>query len=269
MTTKTFPLTGPIELNARLSHGSLLVQAEDDLTEATVTLTARVKSSDIVDRVTVQLRGSTLHINAPRQGGIFDLPFLGGRRERESVDIIVTVPSGTPVKAASFTADVTVRGRCGTADVASGAADIHFDHVDGDLRLRYGSGQCHVEQVSGSVQARSGSGQASFGRIDGSLSSGCGSGRLDVASIRGAVRSRAGSGDVALGAVYDDVDVASGSGGLSIGLPAGRPARLDVTTGSGRVESDLPIEDRPSGTGRPLTIRARTGSGDIRLFRVP
>jgi hypothetical protein len=61
--------------------------------------------------------------------------------------------------------------------------------------------------------------------------------------------------------------VARGSGSIAIGLPAGQPARLDVTTGSGRVDSDLPIEDSPATQHNPITVRARTGSGNVRLFR--
>jgi hypothetical protein len=270
MSTQTFPLTGPINLQARVSHGTLVVNAQDDLTEAVVTLTPRSTDSDILDRMVVELRGPTLFVTAPRQGGILDLPIFGGRREKDAVDITVTVPSGTAVKASSYTADITVHGRCGGADLASGASDISVEHVDGDLRIRYGSGNCSAERVDGSVTSRSGSGKARFGTISGSLNAGCGSGDLEADSVRGSVHARSGSGGSRIGAAYGDVDLGSGSGSMSIGLPAGYPARLDVTTGSGRVTSDLPIEDTPATSltkAEPLTIRARTGSGDIRLFR--
>lgn len=266
MTTKTFPLTGPINLHARIGRGSLIVQAQDGLAEARVTITARTKGADVADRVEVSLTGPTLTVQAPREGGVFDLPFFGNR-SRDAVDIQIEVPSGTAVKLATFSADITVRGRIGGADVASGSASIEIEQVDGDLRLRYGSGSCTVARVTGSVQSRSGSGTARFGEIDGDLSCGCGSGELDVRVVHGAVRSRSGSGSASLHSVYGDVDLASGSGPMSIGLPAGRPAQLDVTTGSGRVNSELPIEDAPTSKQHSITVRARTGSGNIRLFR--
>lgn len=266
MTTRTFPLNGPINLQARLGHGSITVHAEDDLAEASVTLTALSKGSDIVDRIAVDMSGRTLSIIAPRKGGVFDLPFFGNHG-REAVDVVVTVPTRTATKITVFTADVTVRGRIGGADIASGASRIDLDCVDGDLRLRYGSGTCTVAEVTGAVEARSGAGSARFGRIGGSLTSGCGSGELEVDAVHGRVRSRSGSGSASLGAVYDDVDLASGSGPVRIGLPAGQRARLDLTTGSGEVDSDLPISSAPLRKGRAITVRARTGSGDIRLFR--
>ena len=67
--------------------------------------------------------------------------------------------------------------------------------------------------------------------------------------------------------MYGDVDLASGSGAVSIGLPGGVTARLDVTTGSGNVRTDLPIADAAEVVRGAITVRARTGSGDVRLFR--
>ena len=264
MTTKTFPITGPISLVGRIGHGSFRVSEVDDLTEAVVTLTPRGVGSEILDRTTVELRGSVLMISSPRQGGIFDL--FGGRN-RDAIDVEVTVPSATPVKVGSFTATVAITGRCGTADIAAGAAEVTADWVDGDLRLRSGSGTCRVERVSGAVQARCGSGTTSFGEVGGALSFNCGTGRLDVTTVRGAVRFRTGSGGASLEEIHCDVDLASGSGELRIGVAAGLSARLDLTTGSGQVDSQLPISQSGAGAGRPITIRARTGSGDVHLFR--
>jgi hypothetical protein len=263
MTTKTFAITKPISLVGRIGHGSFRVTALDGLTEATVTFTARSEPSEILDRTTVELRGTTLQISSPRQGGLFDL-FRG--RTSDAIDVEVTVPSGTPLKISSFTADVTLTGRCGDADIASGSSEVNADFVDGQLRLRYGSGTCQVERVSGSVQTRSGSGTARFGEVGGALTSDCGTGRLEVGTAHSAVRFRAGSGGATLGAIYGDVDLASGSGELRIGVPAGVSARLDLTTGSGRVDPQLPISQKSAG-GRAITIRARTGSGDVHLFR--
>ncbi len=268
MPTTTFPLSGPTDLELRVGSGSLTVQAREGLTEASVTLEPRVADSDIVDRTVVEMRGSTLCVISPRQGGIFDLPILGGRRhDRNAMDVTVAVPSGSDVKATTFTADITVDGRCGSADIASGNAAISLDDVDGDLRLRYGSSACQVGRVRGSVELRSGSGDLRCGEIGQELSAMRGSGALEVAAVHGPVRTRSGSGSTTLGEVHGNVDIASGAGALTIGIPAGRPAKLDLTTGSGRVDSDMPLDEKPASAGEAITIRARTGSGDIRLFR--
>jgi hypothetical protein len=266
MTVKTFPLTGPINLSVRLGHGSLVVHCVEDLTEAKVELTARPGAEDYVDRVTVEMSGPTLTVHAPRQGGVFDL--LGDMwRKHAGVDVAVTVPSGTAMKLSTYTAGVRVEGRSGGADVATGAADVQLEQVDGDLRLRSGSARTSVGEVRGSVLVRSGAGDAHFGDIAGNLQSMCGSGLLEARLVRGNARVRTGAGEARLGAVYGNVDLASGSGPMSVGLPTGVTARLDLQTGSGRVTSELPIGEKPASSHGAITVRARTGSGDVRLFR--
>jgi hypothetical protein len=265
MTTRTFPVNSPIDLVGRIGHGSFRVDARDGLTEATVELSGETAT---LDRTTVELRGSTLVVSLPRQGGIFDMSFLGrGARGRDALDVVVTVPTGTPVKVSTYTADITTTGRVGSADLASGVATIKVEDVDGDLRLRVGSGSTDVRFVRGSVQSRAGSGSGRFGEVGGELSSACGSGDITVELAHGRVRTRAGSGDAVIHAAHGDVDFVSGSGNVTLGLPAGRSARLDVTTGSGRVESEMPVESKATSDGPPVQVRIRTGSGDVRLVR--
>lgn len=262
----TFPLTESVNLVVKLGHGSVVVNAVDELREAVVKLSPRDPSGDVLDRFTVELRGSTLLVSGPRQGGLLDL-ISGWRRDREAVDIVIEVPTGTPVKVASASADVTGTGRCGSADVAIGAANVTFDAVAGDFRLRCGSGETHVHTVSGGAQVRAGSGSAHFGDVGGVLECGFGSGQVSAAAVRGGVRVRGGAGSADVGATYGDVDIAFGSGPIRVGLPAGTPARVDVTSGSGHVHSDLAVEKTPTTNGEPISVRARTGSGDVHLTR--
>jgi hypothetical protein len=264
MPVTTIPLSGPIDVVVRLGRGSLTVRTRDDATEAVVHLTPRGTGDDVLDRFTVDLEGHTLSVLGPRQGGLPDL--LGGRR-RDSVDVVLEVPVGTALKLSTVDADVVVTGRCGRADVATGSATITLDTVDGDLRLRYGSGDSRVNAVRGAATVKSGSGSARFGEVGGDLHCQFGSGSLDVTVARGSLHSRAGSGHVSVGAAHADVDVASGSGGVTLGVPAGVAAKFDVMTGSGRLRSDLPVADAPVAGARPITIRARTGSGDVHLVR--
>lgn len=270
MTTKTFALSGPIELSCRLSSGAITVHADDGVTEAKVVVTTRDGRSDYLDRTTVELQGSTLVVHGPKpRGPLFDLPVFTGRfGERDAVDAEITVPAGTPMKIASWGADVVVKGRAGTTDIMSGSTTTEIDDVDGDLRLRYGSGPARAHRVTGSVVVRAGSSSLTFGDVAGAIEIGCGSGSLEVGAAGGRVRMRTGTGQATIGAASGDVDFTSGSGGLSVGLRRGQPARLDVVTGAGHLRSDLPVGDAPpQSTARAITIKARTGSGDVRIFR--
>lgn len=264
---KSFPVSGPIGLHVRIAHGAVTVETVDDLTDASVQIETDKHGAALLAETLVEMRESTLVVHAPRQGGIWDLPLFGGLRSGKGLDVKVVVPSGSDVKIATFDAPIRIPGRVGDADLAFGSAEAAVREVDGDLRLRFGSGTAKAVQVRGSVQLRSGSGDAQLGEVHGDLNCGCGSGDLQVRVAHGSVRSRCGSGDARLNEVYGDVDVVSGSGGLEIGLPTGVAAKLDVHTGSGRVRSDLPIEDNPRDAKTKITVRARTGSGDVRLFR--
>jgi len=266
MPTQTFPLSGPIELTVRIAHGAVFVDTEDGLAEAQVRLEPGKNADDLLAETTVDFTGRTLNVSAPRPGGLFDLPMFG-RRGGKSLEVHVRVPSGTPVKISTFTAPITIGGRVGRADLAFGSADVGVRHVDGDLRLRYGNGSAKVVQVTGSVHVRSGSGSARFGEIGGELMAGCGNGDVQARVVHGRVHCRCGSGTVLLGEIHGDVDVASGSGDLTVGLPAGCSVRLDVHAGGGRVDSDLPIEDGPRSPQRTISLRARTGSGNVHLVR--
>jgi hypothetical protein len=270
VTTTTFPLSGPIELSCRLGFGAITVHADEGITEAKVVVTARDANSDYAERITVELSGSTLVVHGPKpRGPLFDLPMFAGRfGERDAIDADITVPAGTPVKIASWGADVVIKGRAGTTDIASGSTTTELDDVDGDLRLRYGSGPARARRVSGSVVVRAGSSSVTLGAVAGSIEIGCGSGSLEVATAGGRVRMRTGTGQATIGAAGGDVDFTSGSGGLSVGLRRGQPARVDVVTGAGQLRSDIAVEDvPPANSERAITIKARTGSGDVRIFR--
>jgi hypothetical protein len=260
-----FPLDGPINLTVRFGHGSVHVQATDDCTEALVRLTARRPDNEVLDRIAVELRGPNLAVVAPRQGGLSDV-FGGFQRDRDAVDAEITVPSGTAMNLVTASADLTVTGRSGSADVVAGSADVDIDTVDGELLLRTGSANVRVHVVTGDVVSRSGSGNVSLGETGGTVQAGSGSGDLRIETAHGPVRSKTGSGDARIECAFGDIDRTAGSGRLRVGLPKGVSARVDVKTGSGRVRSDLPIEDAPA-SSTEITVRARTGSGDIELHR--
>ncbi len=263
--TRTFPVTGPITLAVRMGHGSLTVAARDDLPEATVTLSG---DPDLLDKVVVELRGDALAVVTPRQGGLADL--IGGwRRDRDAVHVVVEVPTGTVARLATATADITVTGRIGAADISTGHATIDVAAVAGDLRLRYGNGDTRVGDVTGSVQLKAGRVDAQFGEIGGSLACGFGSGSLAARQVRGDLHARAGSGSTSVDAAYGNIDLATGSGSLTVGIPDGVSVRLDVRTGAGALHSDLPVEQAPRDGARKITLRAQTGKGDVRLVRAP
>src|SRR5580765_5722333 len=176
MTISRFPLDDLVDLQVRIGFGSVLVEAVDDLTEATVEVSGRED-----ENLVVELSAGTLIVRAPRQGGLpsfFGRPGSQGRREAH--DVQVRVPAGTPVQVMTFTAPIRVRGRCGNADLAFGSSDATLEQVDGDLRLRFGNGSARAVEVSGDVEVRSGNGHVELGDVGGRVNSGTGNGNLAV-----------------------------------------------------------------------------------------
>lgn len=285
--TRTFSLgqLTTLALHARLGIGEVVVECVDDLDEAVVTLTPRTAGSRAAADTTIALRGDLLSITAPKPAG------MGGflNRGRDRVDVTVVVPSATPLTLGSYAGSITVHGRCGSVDINTGSTTVTLDEVDGSLRLRCGDGTCWVESVRGSVAVRTGSGSVSVGEVDDSVVCTTGSGALEIGNARGSVRMRTGSGPAQVGSAQGDVDLTTGSGDIHIGIPSGVTARLDLNTGSGRVDSELDVSavepsgsdrsDRPSSSSSApagatslrtivrTSVRARTGSGDIRLVR--
>jgi hypothetical protein len=264
---RTFPVTGPLHLDVKVGIGSVTVRARDDLTEAVVTVTPRRPQYEynLAERIRIDMHGSTLVVHAAKLGGVLDL--IGGGMSRAAVDVDLLVPSGTATKIVSYGADIAVEGRTGNTDIAAGSSRTELDFVDGDLRLRYGSGPARVARVAGTAEIKSASGTVRLGDLGHRLVMACGSGNLEVDVAHGPVSLRAGSGQADIGGAEGDVDLVTGSGGLTVGLRPGQVARLDVTTGSGQLLTDLPVTDSAPADGRPITIRARTGSGDVRITR--
>jgi Putative adhesin len=265
MSTQTFPLDGPIDLFVRIGHGSVTVETRDDLNEASVDIQPLDQGVAALPIAAVR-RGTTLHVAGPREGALFELGMFGGRG-RSAVDVRVVVPTHTAVKITTVDATIRVAGCVDGADIAFGRGQANLDLVNGDLRLRFGQGKARIECVAGSVEIRSGHGQVDLGEVTGDVRGGTGSGDVHVAVARGAVTLRCGTGNALLDEVHGDVDLTSGSGDLKVGLPAGVNARLQARTGSGRVRSDLPVDDAPSTSGATIDLRTRTGHGDVRIFR--
>lgn len=268
MIDKSFPLSSKMNLDCRFSTGSLTVRAQDNLTEARVTVAARADER-ILEHFQVELSGRTIVVREQRERGGSFFENLFGRGNDNGVDVVVELPAGSDVSAVVHSADIQMHGRVGSADIGSGSSSVELDEVDGDLRVRGGSGDVWVRRVLGASNLRGGSGKVRIGEAGKDINVGLGSGDLAIGAAHGRVRMRSGSGGTVIGLAEGDVDVVSGSGAVTIGLSAGQPARLDVLTGSGRLHTAMPLQDRAPSAAKlvPITVRARTGAGDVTIQR--
>lgn len=272
----TFTAEGPISLSVEQRSGALVVTAADT-TAITVELRpAGHDGDDLAQRTTVDFRPGALRIEVPRSFSVL------GRSA--AVDIVVTVPALSTVKADSGSGDIRLDGRFADVAAHAGSGDIAVD-TGADLQLTTGSGDVYVSECA-AAKVRTGSGEIRLGTAGGpvELQSGSGGieveqplhdGRLSAASgdirvdtVEGQVELKTASGDVTVHrAVEGELRARTASGEVAVGIVAGTAAKLDVSSVSGSIRSELDQADAPAATDRTLLLTASTVSGSVRLHR--
>jgi hypothetical protein len=211
-------------------------------------------------------------------------------------DVTVAVPVGQRLDVHLVAGDASATNVDGDLKLDVDAATITTERTRGRLAVDAGSGRVRINGARGEIDLDVGSGdvevrdvEAGRFRVDGGsgdligtnvsatsvdLDVGSGATRLARLSTR-QLKVDAGSGAVDLDFVgdVDDVRVDSGSGSITLRIPPALGAALDIDTGSGGIESEIPIQitrrERDHLTGQIGDGRGRIvvdgGSGTVRL----
>jgi hypothetical protein len=232
----------------------------------------------------------------------------GGRRVRISgagsgleahAVLRVEVPEGRDVAVFVGAGGIVARQVDGSLELDTRAGSIVAEGIGGVVNADTGSGDIRLSDIVGSVLADTGSGDITLAGIDGEtveadtgsgriegrgvradrISFDTGSGRIEVEGLEARVaRVDTGSGRVNLGFVGDvrDLAVDTGSGSVTIRFATAVDAEIEIDTGSGGIDVDLPDTVRrgggrtswegTAGSGRG-SIEIDTGSGSVRLLR--
>ena len=274
VSTSQFGDVGPLKLYVENAKGTVEVTALET-TEAGV---------DIVgpdaDEVRVDLVGDELSVVVPQHRG----GFRGGDRRYQ---IQVTVPLDSQLTTKLGSADLTCRGRLGTASVRSGSGDVSIEHLGDSALFETGSGDVRIQHAAEALRVKSGSGDVSVAHAGGEVSVSTGSGDVEIGDAEAAVSVKTGSGDLKVGHARTHVSLSSGSGDLvvdqvtagrvqlkgassdlRVGIPSGVPVWTDITTVSGAVHSTLESAGQPEPGADFVEVRAKTVSGDVALRQV-
>jgi len=197
-----------------------------------------------------------------------------------SVDYEITVPADTSIRAHSGSGDQTVEGTRGNAEIETGSGDVKLSNLNGDVRLQTGSGDVRARDISGSVRGGAGSGDIEVDETgQGEVDLHTGSGNVNVRGLQGAFHGEAGSGDItAEGTQGGTWEIRTGSGNVHVRLPGNAAFDADISTSSGTIDVNSPIEMTVQGRiqehhrqihgkvrgGGPL-LSVRTGSGDVHI----
>jgi hypothetical protein len=177
--------------------------------------------------------------------------------------VTVTAPAGSQLKIRAGSADVKTTGAAGRADVATGSGDVALERADGAVTVRTGSGAITLGPTLAGLQVRSGSGDVEASSVAGSATLATGTGAIWLGVVAGEVLARSGSGDMSVAeAASGSLELITGSGEVRVGIRSGIAAEVELSSGAGKVSSELDLATTPPEGDVPLRIRARTGSGD-------
>lgn len=215
-------------------------------------------------------------------------------------DLVIGVPKGQAVVVHLGVGGVAVANVDGDLRVDCAAGGVEAEGTRGHLSIDTGSGGVEVKNAMGMVDIDTGSGGVSVSDFTGrELSVDTGSGSVRLATVKADARISVDTGSgrveaigvrtpkldidtgsggvlVQLAATVDDLMIDTGSGSVTVEAPSTLDARITLSTGSGGLDVDFPLQslnrDDDSltgtigrGTGR---VVIETGSGRIRLTKV-
>ncbi len=226
-----------------------------------------------------------------------------------------------PIEFTTGSGDIEVSGGAGAVTLSTGSGDVAILERAGEITVHTGHGDVELTRCQGGARLELGSGDVAVSECAGALAVKSGHGDVEVVRARGqAVRIEARHGDVALeggaiaslhvqlgsGNVSSDATLAApaghagaagadaggdlapgrylvetGEGDVSFEVPRDLPLRVEIVTGGGDVESDVPLVSvrRPGprsaarrfvgatagGDGERIDVTLKTGSGDVVL----
>lgn len=274
---RTLQVSGPVDLEVLTHSGDVTVRAG---ASGTVSIHGKIYVGDrwfggrreddvqaIEKNPPIRQDGNSIHIDYVDYHNI-------------SVDYEITVPANTAVRTHSGSGDQTLEGTKGSADITTGSGDVKMRGVTGQIHLQTGSGDVRAQEIAGSVRGQTGSGDIEIAEVGaGDIDLHTGSGNIISHGVQGEFRGETGSGDVtAEGSQSGTWDIRTGSGNVHVRLPANAAFDADISSSSGSVNVNSPIEMTVQGRigdahksihgkvrgGGPL-LRVHTGSGDIHI----
>jgi DUF4097 and DUF4098 domain-containing protein YvlB len=231
-------VTSNPSVDVRLTAGRVMVRADADEPGVSVASVRAKLASDsravsAAASVSITHDGDHVAVRVPEPPG-------RGRAPQVLVEIVVA--PGTDVTCEAGEAELVCAGRVGSLTARSSSGSVHADEVAGPLDLRTGRGPVTVHQCLAGGQVA------------------VADATLIIRAVEGPINILGRSGDVHVWWLAAPANVSTSTGNVRVGWASGRPARLALTSGTGRVEAG--VRDDP-GAADVLTVS--TISGDIRV----
>jgi DUF4097 and DUF4098 domain-containing protein YvlB len=188
-------------------------------------------------------------------------------------EVRISCPPGSDLDLEGGSTDVRADGELGEVAVRTASGDVRVQSAARELDVKTASGDITVATAASRAALVTVSGDVEVERTDASLTARSVSGDLVVGRSAGALGVSTTSGDVDVKAVVDgDVRVQTVSGDVRIGIAKGTRTWIDAGSVSGRLESELGLEDAepPPADEREdavVPLHVKTVSGDVSVVR--
>jgi hypothetical protein len=265
--TPTHGATPDIEV--RNPAGSVRITAVEGAEELSIRVEALDEAAEqLLDRVDIDVSPATPGAVGSRIRVRVMVPDKRLSFRTPAFAVEVSTPAGAAARIAVASADVELRGRMDRLDLTSASGETTVESCT-ELQLRSASGDARVGVVTGAATIGSASGDLRLESAGHGLQVRTASGDVSVGYAAGEISISTASGDVSLAAVgAGRVQLKSVSGDTTIGVVPGLRVWLDLSSVSGRMDSQL-VDDDTVATEGPaqLSLSLRSVSGDLRLRR--
>ncbi len=220
----------------------------------------------------IQVTGTntgTVSVNAIRQGRDKDAVEVIDESTADHVSLKVQYPRGGNFDASvKFIVQVPTSNHYKFDKLSAASGDIEVSNAAGELTASTASGDVTVSQFLGNTVINTASGDTKINNVQGDVQANSASGDLTILGVAGLVSARTASGDITveLSRVEGSGEMrfASASGDVSVTVPGGIGAQVQMSTGSGNIKSDFPINVEDT-QGRGKKASASLGNGAVTL----
>jgi DUF4097 and DUF4098 domain-containing protein YvlB len=268
---------GSVSLRFRLPSGRVVVTADGEAQTSVELVPLGRRGADAVENVEVRCEeragGHVVTVEEKERIRWGPIRITWG----VDVEVRVTCPPGTDVDLSGGSTDLRADGVLGEVSARSASGDLRLETVTKKLQAKTASGDVEVRAIESGGSVATVSGDLSVGRSEGTLNARSVSGDARFGAVRAPLSLSTTSGDVELESVEaGDVRVQSVSGDIRIGVARGTRVFIDATSVSGRLTSELGLEDdepQPESsevegeTAPVVPLHAKTVSGDVSVVR--
>jgi len=266
-----FETPGSVSLQVKLPSGRVLVTTADEPQTTVEVVAVGRRGQDAIDEIEVTMEERLgRHVVKVEQKDRFRWGPIqitwGGDFECR-----IACPPGSDLELSGGSTDLRADGELGEVSVRTASGDTRLDTVLRELEVKSASGDIDVASVAANASLVTVSGDVMLGHSDASITARSVSGDVTIGASEGELGISTTSGDVDVKAVSGgDVRVQTVSGDVRLGIARGTRTWIDAVSVSGRLESELGLEDQEptSDDASPVVpLHVKTVSGDVSVVR--